>query len=137
MIALPPAGVLASLGCVRTACTADGRCYCGRPGGCRRRVYYGGVFFELYPDGGWDWCRRPSRPKLRDAGRRRILVRDGYTCCLCGNTKEPEVDHFIPVTRGGTNDPSNLWTLCHDCNKKKAFGMPTAAHRSAWERQIR
>lgn len=27
-----------------------------------------------------------------------------------------EVDHIVPVKDGGTDDPTNLRTLCHDCH---------------------
>jgi len=31
-----------------------------------------------------------------------------------------EIDHKIPVSRGGTNDPENLQLLCPTCNMKKS-----------------
>jgi hypothetical protein len=58
---------------------------------------------------------------LRDA----ILRRDNWTCQICGNSvfKEPnlllEVDHIIPVARGGKTEPNNLQTLCWKCNRNK------------------
>ena len=30
-----------------------------------------------------------------------------------------EVDHLVPVSKGGRDHPSNLQTLCHDCHIKK------------------
>jgi 5-methylcytosine-specific restriction endonuclease McrA len=30
-----------------------------------------------------------------------------------------EVDHITPRAHGGTNDPSNFWTLCFACNRGK------------------
>ena len=32
---------------------------------------------------------------------------------------EYEVDHIIPVSKGGDNDISNLITSCFDCNRGK------------------
>lgn len=52
-----------------------------------------------------------------------ILERDGYRCCLCGRTAKEaklEVDHKIPVAKGGTDSLNNLWTLCIDCNRGKS-----------------
>lgn len=30
-----------------------------------------------------------------------------------------EIDHAIPVSRGGTDQPNNLTWACHDCNTRK------------------
>lgn len=38
------------------------------------------------------------------------------------NGRDPRlatVDHIIPRSRGGTDDPSNLVICCHDCNSSK------------------
>ena len=53
-----------------------------------------------------------------------VRQRDKYTCQICGakNTaKEPvtlNVHHILPVSKGGTNTPRNLVTLCENCHKK-------------------
>ena len=58
--------------------------------------------------------------------REAIKQRDNYTCCKCGNSvyKEPnlllEVDHIIPISKGGKTEASNLQTLCWRCNRKKS-----------------
>mgnify|MGYP004559097137 FL=1 len=60
--------------------------------------------------------------KLRDF----IKARDNYTCCFCGNSTyaEPnlllEIDHIIPVSKGGLTEESNLQTLCWKCNRSKS-----------------
>jgi hypothetical protein len=51
-----------------------------------------------------------------------VLHRDGFRCRYCGHgadTVELQVDHVIPVARGGTNDPENLVASCFDCNSGK------------------
>ncbi|MBR4344017.1 MAG: HNH endonuclease [Lachnospiraceae bacterium] len=59
--------------------------------------------------------------KLRDY----IKNRDNYTCCNCGNSiyNEPnlllEIDHIIPVAKGGFTEEKNLQTLCWKCNRSK------------------
>jgi 5-methylcytosine-specific restriction endonuclease McrA len=76
--------------------------------------------------------RQVATVRQRSATRRRgmskrlrllILERDGYKCCLCGKTKKEtklEVDHKVPVAKGGTDSLNNLWTLCIDCNRGKS-----------------
>lgn len=52
-----------------------------------------------------------------------ILRRDGHTCRYCGAqapTVELTVDHVIPVTLGGSDDPSNLVAACTACNGGKS-----------------
>jgi hypothetical protein len=64
--------------------------------------------------------RAISEPVLREM----IFERDGRKCLKCGGTEFLSVDHIVPVFRGGTNEPSNLQTLCISCNCKK--GTKTA-----------
>lgn len=47
-------------------------------------------------------------------------------CYYCGRKlgKRYHVDHVIPITRGGTNDPSNLVIACPYCNRSKANKLP-------------
>ena len=55
--------------------------------------------------------------------REEVLRRDGYKCCVCGKTEKDgvrlEIDHIIPVSKGGQSTISNLQTLCNSCNTKK------------------
>lgn len=49
-----------------------------------------------------------------------IFKRDSWTCVYCGATDEPlECDHVHPISRGGSNDDSNLATACLQCNRSK------------------
>ncbi len=53
--------------------------------------------------------------------RGEILERDEYSCCQCGRCPQVdgvrlEVHHLEWVSRGGSNDPSNLQTLCSACH---------------------
>jgi 5-methylcytosine-specific restriction endonuclease McrA len=61
-----------------------------------------------------------------------LFARDDYQCQYCGrrqNELKPREsltrDHLIPMSRGGTNEWSNVVTACSPCNTKKANRMPT------------
>lgn len=57
--------------------------------------------------------------------RKKILQRDGYTCQKCGNSthQEPnlllEIDHIVPISKGGLTTEENLQVLCWKCNRSK------------------
>jgi 5-methylcytosine-specific restriction endonuclease McrA len=57
-----------------------------------------------YPD---DW----------DDLRRIVYARDGYRCMNCGASGvELHAHHIVPLSRGGTNNLTNLTTLCERCH---------------------
>ncbi|MEU6765892.1 HNH endonuclease [Streptomyces sp. NPDC046853] len=66
-------------------------------------------------------ARNASRPKDWSKRRTRTLVRDRFTCQRCGAKKDLEVDHIVPVARGGSWEPDNLWVLCKTCHKHKTY----------------
>lgn len=57
--------------------------------------------------------------------RQQIKERDNYTCRCCGLStfQEPhlllEIDHIVPVAKGGLTAEDNLQTLCWKCNRSK------------------
>jgi 5-methylcytosine-specific restriction endonuclease McrA len=54
-----------------------------------------------------------------------IRVAQGNRCYLCGKTlKKYHIDHFIPLAKGGTNDPGNLRLACPSCNQRKHSKHP-------------
>jgi len=63
-----------------------------------------------------------SRTVLSLRKRFFVLKRDDFTCQICGASGKGvrlEVDHIVPVSKGGTNDLANLQTLCFNCNRGK------------------
>lgn len=61
--------------------------------------------------------------------RYEILRRDNHTCRYCGESA-PDVkltiDHVVPVSLGGSDEPTNLVAACPDCNAGKAASNPDA-----------
>lgn len=53
-----------------------------------------------------------------------LLKETGGVCAHCGVSLDRytnlTVDHIIPLSKGGKNDPENLTVLCEDCNEKKS-----------------
>ena len=61
--------------------------------------------------------------------RATIYERDGYTCQLCGEQVDldaepltplaPVLDHIVPLSAGGTEEPGNVQLAHHRCNSLK------------------
>lgn len=67
---------------------------------------------------------RIERAKMSASMRYDVFKRDNFTCTICGKSKKDgvqlEVDHIIPVSKGGKTVMSNLQTLCDRCNRGKS-----------------
>lgn len=64
----------------------------------------------------------PKRKSIPSRLRHEVFKRDGYRCRECGATNKEtklEIDHIVPVSKGGTNDITNLQVLCKTCNRAK------------------
>ncbi len=70
----------------------------------------------------------PERPSYEDrwASRRipdsvkaAVIVRDGGRCRDCHSAVNLQIDHIIPLSKGGSSEESNLQTLCRRCNRRK------------------
>lgn len=65
-----------------------------------------------------------GRSSIPLALRFEVLQRDGFRCRYCGGTPEEgyvlQVDHIVPVSRGGKNESSNLAAACWLCNSGKS-----------------
>ena len=73
--------------------------------------------------------RKPVSKRMRFE----VLKRDRFTCQYC-SAKPPkvplEVDHIMPVSKGGENVMNNLITACFDCNRGKSNIELTAVPES-------
>lgn len=54
----------------------------------------------------------PLNNTMREATKKR----DGEKCNYCGSTHELEIDHILPVSKGGNSNAENLQVLCKQCN---------------------
>lgn len=78
--------------------------------------------------------QRKLRNRAKEEGKRgylrtKICERDGWICQICKEPVErsahhpnplaPSLDHIIPVSKGGSSDPSNLQLTHLRCNLKR------------------
>jgi hypothetical protein len=66
----------------------------------------------------------PLVTTMNQKTRAAVLHRARGRCGMCGKTIERHeitlvVDHKIPQNWGGTDDASNLWAICEECNAGK------------------
>lgn len=61
-----------------------------------------------------------------------LFARDGYRCQYCGRPQNElrmreslTRDHLIPLSRGGSNEWTNVVTACSACNTRKANRLPS------------
>ncbi|MER0204117.1 MAG: HNH endonuclease [Nitrosomonas sp.] len=59
-----------------------------------------------------------------------------YCGCIVALPSEPnqsyDIDHMIPVAKGGTNDPTNLVLSCPKCNNVKRAKIQGIPDTFAW-----
>lgn len=88
--------------------------------------------------------KKRSKAKIPATTRKLVIERDGTYCRHCGHgpmlltwrvspkgkvklyndwetlgDKTIELDHIVPESKGGDNDPENLVVVCDDCNRRK------------------
>ncbi len=60
-----------------------------------------------------------TRPIVRE----RIEGRFKGKCAYCGGPGPFDIDHIIPLCRGGSDDEANRQPLCKPCHGKKGRGI--------------
>lgn len=70
--------------------------------------------------------RSAAAGPLPDALVRSLIADAGFVCVECGtdmrfwvSKRWPSVDHIVPLSKGGSNDRSNLRVVCNVCNSRK------------------
>jgi hypothetical protein len=66
-------------------------------------------YFLTYPP---DWDKR----------RKDVYERDGRQCGKCGSLNRLHLHHIKPLSKGGSNEISNLKLLCEKCHSKEHGG---------------
>ena len=63
--------------------------------------------------------RRRIRKNIPKKLRARIFDEKGRKCSYCPDPWATNLDHVIPVTKGGQNSFENLVPCCGSCNSRK------------------
>lgn len=69
-----------------------------------------------------------------------IINREGGLCHYCKrpvaipslSNQTYDIDHMVPIARGGTNDPTNLVLSCSNCNNKKRAKIQLMPDTFSW-----
>lgn len=71
---------------------------------------------RIYGDG-----KRISGKDVADIRKSQTDKKGRLICWRCRSpiTDKPELDHFIPLAKGGSNVPGNLHFMHYDCNRSK------------------
>jgi len=72
-----------------------------------------------------------SRLKLQRNIRGLLIQALGARCAECGSRDGLEIDHVIPLSRGGTDTIDNITLLCRECHREKH----KAATRLTWKEE--
>jgi len=63
--------------------------------------------------------RKRGRAAIKD--RTRIMERDGGVCQLCQRCVATQVDHIIPLFKGGSDSDENKQCICDQCHNRKTI----------------
>jgi 5-methylcytosine-specific restriction endonuclease McrA len=87
---------------------------------------------ERHNERGREWAKANRDSRNATQRRRRALGCDtrypalkdqpldkAAGCVACGSHRRLEVDHIVPVSRGGSSERANLQLLCRTCNASK------------------
>ena len=66
------------------------------------------------------WPSRHIPKEVRDY----VFQRDDHKCVDCSSPENLEIDHILPVSRGGESVAENLALRCRSCNRSKRTRTP-------------
>lgn len=73
---------------------------------------------------------RKAEGKFSLADVERITKGQNGLCACCGSSRKLTIDHIVPLSKGGSNWPSNIQMLCSPCNTRKKDRDPVEFMRS-------
>lgn len=106
----------------------------GVPKKCNKQGCYnlvrGGNYCPDHTRAAWQSSNRDPKHSATQRGygsewrtiRGQILARDKCICAICHAPGATHVDHIVPKSAGGTNDPANLRAVHERCHQAKSSG---------------
>jgi len=64
----------------------------------------------------WELTLHPAKP-VPEAVKQAVFQRDGGRCLVCGSGDLIQYTHVVPLSRGGSNEPHNVYLVCSGCNR--------------------
>ena len=69
--------------------------------------------------------------------RKQVYQRDNYTCQICNNQGgRLNCHHLVSLSKGGTNEKSNLETLCQNCHEEIHPHLKKAKEQRKYKSQL-
>ena len=82
------------------------------------------IQFMLRPRSNERMVRPTERVRWHYGLKQELLREQNGVCTYCGHHQPAsrfEIDHMVPVFRGGSNDKDNLQAICRQCNLRKGI----------------
>lgn len=68
-----------------------------------------------------DLATQPRQRRVTERTKKRVAASQGWRCTICTEVLSSafQVDHIVPLWRGGGNEEANLRALCANCHALK------------------
>ena len=84
--------------------------------------------------------------KYEPISKREVFERDGWRCYLCGcdtpkhlsgttDPNAPELEHVVPLAKGGSHTWDNVRCACRRCNRAKGVSLPARPDRTSQDQR--
>lgn len=78
----------------------------------------------------WSWVENQMRRKFKAAEKELIYAKFKYQCVQCRSDDDLEIDHVIPLSKGGRTEIKNAQLLCRDCHMDKTHTRDTVTRKT-------
>jgi 5-methylcytosine-specific restriction endonuclease McrA len=81
------------------------------------------LLYGVYTNGLKNYKKREVKRYVSVKNKKTVASNQKWNCNICKNMLDEtyEIDHIMPLYKGGTNDIINLQALCPNCHRKKTI----------------